>query len=209
MNSRLLGLILFLLILFSLYLFLYYPFGIKVSFAIGIGILIVLRFISPRFMKWSAKERCLWCQKKLSDVIEININLKKKEKTFRVCSKICRDKLRSFSNYAQKYQKPIAIGIFLPFFFYLITMLLHAYGYSVILIPINQAIFRGVIGLTILIAAFLYIFSSGSDESPSFSFSIHSFTLLGMKGSLLTSGLIGIILLYQAISFFVTKLRVY
>jgi len=99
----------------------------------------------------------------------------------------------------------IAIGIFLPLGWYIVTMLGN--GFHLFSFPQDwdRLLFQFLIALTVVSVSFFY--RNGSDsEDPVFSFPIHNLFLLGIKNTLLVFRTVGIFWIGVSLIFLYQKL---
>jgi hypothetical protein len=185
-----LGILLFLCIPLVLFLFLKYPFGILLSFAIAILIIISHRFVAIPFMNRFRKSRCLWCGRtsrpRVSQIVECG-----KPIEFEFCKVGCVDRAKSFFDFCSRYAMLLRAGIFLPLAWYVLTMTLDALEVWKFPRMWNQFIFRFFIACTVVSISFLYKFGKETD-SPTFPFPIHNLFLLGIRNTLHVFRLVGI-----------------
>ncbi len=99
----------------------------------------------------------------------------------------------------------IAIGIFLPLGWYIVTMLGN--GFHLFSFPQDwdRLLFQFLIAVTVVSVSFFY--RNGSDsEDPVFSFPIHNLFLLGIKNTLLVFRAVGIYWIAVSLIFLYQKL---
>jgi hypothetical protein len=218
---QLLGMALFLFIPLVLFLFVRHPEPVGVSLAAGVALMVGHRFLARPYMEAVRTRKCLWCNGRprpqpQGEVLPLLVggrggaDAAAGELVAVVCSRH-RDPAARFVAFLERARLPLRLGIFAPLLLLLAALVAAALGERRWLDP-AVALFQGLVGITVNVAAFGYLAatapSSGGGSAPArVPFPAHNFFLLGIRNLLWVFRLVGIWWIVVAVLFVLGRSR--
>jgi hypothetical protein len=196
------GVLLFLFIPLVLFLYVRHPEPVGASLIGGVVLMVGHRLLARPYMERVLPLKCVWCNRVLpSEGGGKTLELLSGERTIQArCCPGHRPPAAKFFAFLESWRWPLRLGIFLPLLLLLGTLAATAFGREA---PVEDvtALFRLVVGITVNVAAFGYLFAEG--RSPvTVPFPVHNFFLLGVRNLLWVFRLIGIWWIWQGLSHF-------
>lgn len=177
------GIGLFLFIPITLILFLYLPLGLYPSFVLALLFMFGHRFVAMPWVAARRPERCLWSgASRGCELTPTPVRVGADVQGYHACRQHA-DKVRRFANLATTWRIPIAIGIFIPLFTYILLMLISPMLPDWVPSALKH-LFRGGIGLTCLVISFAWRALPPVQEEMKFPFPLHNLALLGIRNTL-------------------------
>ncbi|HEX2224695.1 MAG TPA: hypothetical protein VHN15_10865 [Thermoanaerobaculia bacterium] len=201
----LLGILLFLFIPVVLFLFVRHPEPIWLSLIAGVVLMVGHRRLARPYMLRVLPVKCVWCNRippKGGDGAEI-LELRTGGGELRVrCCPGHREPAARYFTCLHRWRMVLRAGIFLPLLLLLGTLAAVAFGREAPL-PTVTALFQGVVGLTVNLAAFGYLAVRPRlpVEVP---FPAHNFFLLGLRNLLWVFRIVGIWWIVISLRFFLS-----
>lgn len=195
------GVLLFLFIPLVLYLFVRHPEPIGASLIAGVVLMMGHRLLARPYMERVLPLKCVWCNRLLppgeGEILELRSG--GREIQARCCPGHRPPAAKLFA-FLQSWRWPLRAGIFLPLLLLLGTLAAAAFGQEA---PVEDvtALFKLIVGITVNVAAFGYLFVQGRSPAA-VPFPIHNFFLLGVRNLLWVFRLIGIWWIWQGLSYF-------
>jgi hypothetical protein len=198
------GGLLFLFIPVVLFLFVRHPQPIWLSLAAGIVLMLGHRALARPYMERVLPVKCVWCNRipPAGPIETLILKTGGGDVTAQCCAGHRRPAAQYFS-FLDRNRLVMRAGIFLPLLLLLITLGLAAAGKTM---PVGTvtAIFQGVVGLTVNLAAFGYLWTQ--ERSPvEVPFPVHNFFLLGVKILIWIFRIVGIAWIAVAIYYFLRQ----
>lgn len=185
-----LGATLFAFIPLVLYLFVGHPEPLALSLGLGLALMLGHRFLAAPYPELVRERRCLWCNRNLGAASEpLTLATRSGPLEARTCPRH-RAPAARFFGLLDAARLPLAAGIFLPLILVLAALTAAALGRPEPL-PAATAIFRLVIGLTVVTASLAYPLAA-ERRPPAVPFPVHNFFLLGVWPLLWIFRLVGI-----------------
>lgn len=198
------GGLLFLFIPVVLFLFVRHPQPIWLSLAAGIVLMVIHRALARPYMERVLPVKCVWCNRipPAGAVETLILKTGGGDVTARCCAGHRRPAAQFFSFLDQK-RLILKAGIFVPLLLLLITLGVAAAGEAAPVATVT-AIFQGMVGLTVNLAAFGYL--KAAERSPvEVPFPVHNFFLLGVKALIWIFRIVGIAWIVVAIFYFLKQ----
>lgn len=201
------GVVLFLFIPLVLFLFVRHPAPLGVSLGAGVVIMVGHRLLARPYMGWAASVKCVWCNRILPDAPEGKrageisaLELRQGEKILQArCCAVHRRPAAKFFTFLHAWRWPLRLGIFVPLLFLLTSLAAAAAGQPAP-VALATAWFKLVVGITVNLAAFGYLFSR-EDSRLDVPFPLHNFFLLGVRTLLWVFRLVGLWWIWQGLSY--------
>lgn len=195
------GVLLFLFIPVVLFLFVRHPRPIWLSLLAGVVLMLGHRRLARPYMERILPVKCAWCNRipPAGEVEELVLKTRGGDLTARCCAGHRRPAAQYFT-FLDRYRLVMRAGIFLPLLLLLGTLALAAAGRAVPVATVT-AIFQGVIGITVNLAAFGYLWTR--ERSPAeVPFPVHNFFLLGVNALIWIFRIVGIAWIVVAVLYF-------
>ncbi len=199
------GVVLFLFIPLVLFLFVRHPAPVGVSLGAGLVLIVGHRLLARPYMNRVAAVKCVWCNRVLPDAPEgkrageiSTLELRSGGKVVQArCCAVHRKPAVKFFGFLHAWRWPLRLGIFVPLLFLLIALAASAAGQPA---PVDLATawFKLVIGVTVNLAAFGYLFA-GEGGPLDVPFPVHNFFLLGVRNLLWIFRLVGLWWIWQGL----------
>ena len=212
---QLLGVALFLFIPLVLFLFVRHPEPVGVSLVAGIVLMVGHRFLARPYMEAVRARKCLWCNgrpRPQGEPLPLLVGGRSGDGAAggELVAVVCprhRDAAARFVAFLDRARLPLRLGIFAPLLLLLAALVAAALGERRWLDP-AVALFQGLVGVTVNVAAFGYLAarptSSGGGSAPArVPFPAHNFFLLGIRNLLWVFRIVGIWWIVVAILFIV------
>lgn len=201
-----LGVLLFLFIPVVLFLFVRHPEPIGLSLVAGVVLMVGHRRLARPYMVRVLPVKCVWCNRIPPAGGEggetLTLRTGGGELTARCCPGHRRPAAQYFA-FLQTWRHVLRAGIFLPLLLLLVSLALAAAGRAVPLVT-TTALFQGVVGLTVNLAAFGYL--AAPERTPAeVPFPVHNFFLLGVRNLLWVFRVVGIWWIWLAARFFLER----
>lgn len=185
-----LGAMLFAFIPLVLYLFVGHPEPVGLSLGLGLALMLGHRFLAAPYPDFVRERRCLWCNRRLADTWEpVPLAAAGGTLEARACPRHRAPAARFFS-FLDAARLPLAAGIFVPLALLLVALTAAAFGRPGPL-PAVTALFRVVIGFTVVTASLAYPLAA-ERTPPAVPFPVHNFFLLGVRVLLWIFRLVGV-----------------
>lgn len=191
LGLQLWGVTLFGFIPLVLWLYVGQPEPVGLSAAVGILVMLSHRFLARPYMRRVAPEKCLWCNRIPPRGTPEPLPLETGDGA--VPGRCCaghREPAARFFAALEILRWPLRLGIFGPLLLLLATLGAAAFGHDRLL-PLATDVFRLVVGLTVNLAAFGYLFVSPA-ATPRVPFPAHNFFLLGVRALVWIFRIVGI-----------------
>lgn len=203
LRLQILGILLFLFIPAVLYLYVRHPEPVGLSLGVGVILMIGHRRLARPYMRRALPWKCVWCNQVLPEGAGETLELRAGEETLaaRCCPEHRVPAARTFA-FLDIWRWPLRLGIFVPLLALLVALAAAAFGREIVPLPAVTAFFQLVIGLTVNLAAFGYLFLRREPSSVGVPFPVHNFFLLGVRALLWIFRLMGIWWIWQGLSFF-------
>ncbi len=188
----LLGLVLFLFIPLVLFLLVVHPPPVAVSLVVGVGLIVVHRFLARPYMRWVLPRKCLWCNCTLT-ADQASAPLRLRSGSSVVEARCCPHHAASagrFFAFVEAWRWPLRLGIFLPLLLLLAALAATAAGRPMPLDTVTAG-FRLAVGLSVNLAAWGYL-AMASRSEVAVPFPVHNFFLLGVRNLLWIFRLLGL-----------------
>lgn len=195
------GVLLFLFIPVVLFLFVRHPQPIWLSLIAGIVLMVGHRRLARPYMERVLPVKCVWCNRipPAGEVETLVLKTRGGDLTARCCAGHREPAARYFT-FLDRYRMVMRAGIFLPLLLLLGTLAVAASGRPAPVATVT-AIFQGVIGVTVNLAAFGYLWTA--ERSPAeVPFPVHNFFLLGVRALIWVFRLVGIAWIAVAVFYF-------
>ncbi|MBZ0111464.1 MAG: hypothetical protein K8J08_03305, partial [Thermoanaerobaculia bacterium] len=158
------GILLFLFIPVVLGLFVLHPPPIAGSLATGIVLMIGHRFLARPYMLRALPRKCLWCNRLLEDAVALEnaVDIPLETAGGPLTAQACREHAPPLQKYLTCLDDKrwiLRLGIFVPLLALLGCLTLAAFGRNAPLEEVT-ALFRLIVGVTVNIAAFGYLWQS-------------------------------------------------
>ena len=211
---QLLGLALFLFIPLVLFLFVRHPEPVGASLAAGVVLMVGHRFLARPYMEAVRTRKCLWCNgrpRPQSEPLSLLVGGRRSddeagggELVAVVCARH-RAPAARFLAFLERARLPLRLGIFAPLLLLLAALVAAALGERRWLDP-AVALFQGIVGITVNVAAFGYL--AATPRVPArVPFPAHNFFLLGIRNLLWVFRLVGIWWIVVAVLFVAGRSR--
>jgi len=199
------GAALFAFIPLVLFLYLQLPLGPGPSLLLGVGIMLAHRFVASPWMARHAKERCLWCGRRVSAAnpstppkppplpppIPLPIRAGGRDWTLAACGPAHADLAGRFLTFVARRRAWIALGIFPPLALLILGTAALALGHPFIAHAWNRFQFRTIVALTVVGVSLAYR-SVPTPAAPLRSpFPLHNLFLLGIRATLWVFRIVG------------------
>ena len=199
------GVVLFLFIPLVLFLFVRHPAPVGVSLGAGLVLIVGHRLLARPYMNRVAAVKCVWCNRVLPDAPEgkrageiSTLELRSGSKVIQArCCAVHRKPAVKFFSFLHSWRWPLRLGIFAPLLFLLIALAASAAGQPAP-VELATAWFKLVIGVTVNLAAFGYLFA-GEGSPLDVPFPVHNFFLLGVRNLLWIFRLVGLWWIWQGL----------
>ncbi len=199
----LLGVVLFLFIPVVLFLFVRHPEPIGLSLAAGVVLMVGHRRLARPYMTKVLPVKCVWCNRIPPRGGDAGETLELQTGGGELLARCCpghREPAARYFTFLDRWRMVMRAGIFLPLLLLLAALAAAAFGREVPL-PEVTALFQGVVGLTVNLAAFGYL--AVTPRSPvAVPFPAHNFFLLGVRNLLWVFRIVGIWWMAVAARFF-------
>ncbi|HET9766195.1 MAG TPA: hypothetical protein VFS60_05080, partial [Thermoanaerobaculia bacterium] len=217
---QLLGLALFLFIPLVLFLFVRHPEPVGASLAAGVVLMVGHRFLARPYMEAVRTRKCLWCNgrpRPQGAPLPLLVGGRGgagagagRELVAVVCTRH-REPAARFLAFLERARLPLRLGIFAPLLLLLAALVAAAFGEGRWLDP-AVALFQGLVGITVNVAAFGYLAATppplGRGSAPArVPFPAHNFFLLGIRNLLWVFRLVGIWWIVVAVLFVLGRSR--
>jgi hypothetical protein len=206
LRLQVLGVLLFLFIPIVLFLFVRHPEPVGLSLAVGVILMIGHRRLARPYMQRALPWKCLWCNRVLpereGEILELRAG---KETLPARCCTGHREPAERYFTFLHAWRWPLRLGIFVPLLALLVALAAAAFGREIVPLPAlpeMTAFFQLVIGLTVNLAAFGYLFVRDERSTLEVPFPVHNFFLLGVRTLLWIFRLVGIWWIWKGLSFF-------
>ena len=199
----LLGILLFLFIPVVLFLFVRHPEPMGLSLGLGVVLMVGHRRLARPYMLRVLPVKCVWCNRIPPAGGEGAETLELRTGGGELIARCCpghREPAARYFTFLHRWRMVLRAGIFLPLLLLLGTVAAVAFGREAPL-PAVTAIFQGVVGLTVNLAAFGYL--AVAPRSPvEVPFPAHNFFLLGVRNLLWVFRIVGIWWMAIAVRYF-------
>jgi hypothetical protein len=197
------GILLFLFIPLVLFLYVRHPEPVGLSLAAGVILMVGHRRLARPYMRRALPWKCLWCNRVLPEEQGGILELRAGTETLaaRCCAEHREPAVRYFT-FLQTWRWPLRLGIFVPLLALLVALAAAAFGREIAPLPVVTAFFQLVIGLTVNLAAFGYLFVRDGRSPVDVPFPVHNFFLLGVRALLWIFRLVGLWWIWKGLSFF-------
>lgn len=204
MNTRLVGILLFLPVPEVLWLFVRTPLGTAGSLALGVGLMITHRLYARPFALRCAPRRCLWCAGAVEDGIELRVREPGETTSWYACKTEHADSLRRVLGWAARHAWMLRIGILGSLAVYLVLRVLELLERLGPVTPADTVnLFRLGVALTVLPLGWLATRAKpGTGDSLSAPFPVHVQALIGTSTVLKLFRLVGLVWLLLALHHF-------
>jgi hypothetical protein len=184
------GVLLFLFIPLVLFLFVRHPEPVGGSLLAGIVLMIGHRFLARPYMERVLPVKCLWCNR-VPPLDPTALELRSRGRTLAArCCPRHREPAAKFFSFLHAWRWPLRLGIFAPLLFLLTALAASAAGQPAP-VELATAWFKLVVGFTVNVAAFGYLFAR--EHAPiEVPFPAHNFFLLGVRNLLWVFRLVGL-----------------
>jgi hypothetical protein len=197
------GILLFLFIPLVLFLYVRHPEPVGLSLAAGVILMVGHRRLARPYMRRALPWKCLWCNRVLPEgqggVLELRAG------TETLAARCCaehREPAARYFTFLQAWRWPLRLGIFVPLLALLVALAAVAFGREIVPLPAVTAFFQLVIGFTVNLAAFGYLFVRDERSMLEVPFPVHNFFLLGVRALLWIFRLVGLWWIWKGLSFF-------
>ncbi len=191
------GVLLFLFIPVVLFLFVRHPEPIGASLIAGVVLMVGHRLLAQLYMERVLPVKCVWCNRVPPAEGAETLDLHSIQAR---CCPGHRQPAAKFFAFLDSWRWVLRAGIFIPLLLLLAALAAAAFGVEP---PVEEvtAFFKLVVGITVNLAAFGYLFVQG--RSPvAVPFPVHNFFLLGVRNLLWVFRLVGIWWIWQGLHFF-------
>jgi hypothetical protein len=194
---RLAGAALFLFIPIVLVLFLRLPFGLPVSLATGVAIMLAHRFVARPFMERHLASRCFWCG---CDRASFDASFLSRGETIgaRACCEGHAGDVRALGRTVAASKLALAAGIVLPLAFFLINGVLTIAGRPIVSMDAARWTFKVPVAATVVSLAFVWPIGRRMSRTPAIDFPVHNLSLLGARWTLWVFRIVGMVWLVLA-----------
>lgn len=201
----LLGILLFLFIPVVLFLFVRHPEPIWLSLVAGVVLMVGHRRLARPYMLRVLPVRCVWCNRIPPAGGDGAETLELRTGGGELRARCCpghREPAARYFTFLHRWRMVLRAGIFLPLLLLLGTLAAVAFGQDAPL-PAVTALFQGVVGVTVNLAAFGYraVRPRLPVEVP---FPAHNFFLLGLRNLLWVFRIVGIWWIVISLRFFLS-----
>ncbi len=187
LGDRFVGFLLFAFIPLTLIMMLKLPLGTGLSLLLAAAMIGLHRPLASRWIYSRSNRRCLWCGKTAEDPAQITLQ---ELPSFAVCEKE-KGQLLQFLSFCDSAAWPLRVGILLPTLGYFILGFLALAGIEPISLELRQALFRGLVALSVLSVALFFRFAAVRLPGG-FPFPIHNLGLLGVRTTLSIFFVVGV-----------------
>jgi hypothetical protein len=211
---QLLGVALFLFIPLVLFLFVRHPEPVGASLAAGVVLMVGHRFLARPYMEAVRARKCLWCNGRPQppgEPLPLLVGGRGSDDEAgggELIAVVCprhRDPAARFVGFLERARLPLRLGIFAPLLLLFVALVAAALGERRWLDP-AVALFQGVVGTTVNVAAFGYL--AATPRVPArVPFPAHNFFLLGIRNLLWVFRLVGIWWIVVAVLFVAGRSR--
>ncbi len=174
-----------------LWLYVGHPEPVGLAAVAGVLLMLGHRFLARPYMRWVAPKKCLWCNRIPPWGTPQPLPLESGAGTAQaLCCAGHREPAARFFAALERFRRPLRLGIFGPLLLLLAALAAAAFGQGGYL-PAATDVFRLVVGLTVNLAAFGYLFVPPA-ATPRVPFPVHNFFLLGVRALVWIFRLVGI-----------------
>lgn len=195
MKLQLRGVGLFGFIPLVLWLYVGHPEPLAASLVVGVALMLGHRLLARPYMHRVVSEKCLWCNAVPVGEPAESVSLETGAGTLpaRCCPGHGEPAARFFAA-LERFRWPLRLGIFLPLLGLLAALTAATFGADRLL-PTATDVFRLVVGLTVNLAAWSYLWTPPVAR-PRVPFPAHNFFLLGVRALLWIFRIVGIWWIY-------------
>jgi hypothetical protein len=203
LRLQILGILLFLFIPAVLFLYVRHPEPVGLSLGIGVILMVGHRRLARPYMRRALPWKCVWCNRVLPEGQGEILELRAGAETLpaRCCAEHREPAARTFT-FLHAWRWPLRLGIFVPLLALLVALAAAALGREIVPLPEMTAFFQLVIGVTVNLAAFGFLFVRNGRSPVAVPFPVHNFFLLGVRALLWIFRLVGIWWIWRGLSFF-------